>query len=160
MAGSRKFEVAGAAHRVVAAGVPLLSPDAQMFDAMLEGWRQQQLSRNLAFSTVDSRSEMLRRFQDHSGEFPWQWTPQHLEEWSTDLRAVRGAALSTVRVEEIVAARDDALAQRRAAAAGRVTSPGHSRAPKPGKNASTAHSHTPSRAVSERRQLHASEVER
>ena len=97
MAESRKFEVAGAAHRVVAAGVPLLRPDAQMFDAMLEGWRQQQLSRNLAFGTVDSRLELLRRFQDHSGEFPWQWTPQHLEEWSTDLRAMRGVALSTVR---------------------------------------------------------------
>jgi hypothetical protein len=68
----------------------LLRPDAQVFDAMLEGWRQQQLSRNLAFGTVDARLELLRRFQDHSGEFPWQWTPQHLEEWSTDLRAVRG----------------------------------------------------------------------
>jgi integrase/recombinase XerC len=40
---------------VVAAGVPLLRPDAQVFEAMLEGWRQQQLSRNLAFSTVDAR---------------------------------------------------------------------------------------------------------
>ncbi len=97
VAGSRKLEVAGAAHRVVAAGVPLLRPDTQVFEAMLEGWRQQQLSRNLAFGTVDSRLDLLRRFQDHSGEFQWEWTPQHLEEWSTDLRAVRGVALSTVR---------------------------------------------------------------
>lgn len=97
MAGSRRLEVAGAAHRVVAAGVPLLRPDAQVFEAMLEGWRQQQLSRNLAFGTVDARLELLRRFQRYSGEFPWRWTPQHLEEWSTDLRAVRGVALSTVR---------------------------------------------------------------
>jgi len=97
VAGSRRLEVAGAAHRVVAAGVPLLRPDVQVFEAMLQGWRQQQLSRNLAFGTVDARLDLLRRFQDHSGEFPWQWTPQHLEEWSTDLRAVRGVALSTVR---------------------------------------------------------------
>lgn len=68
---------------------------------MLEGWRQQQLSRNLAFGTVDARLDLLRRFQDHSGEFPWQWTPQHLEEWSTDLRAVRGLALSTVRAYQL-----------------------------------------------------------
>jgi integrase/recombinase XerC len=57
--GSRKFEVAGAAHRMVAAGVPLLRPDAQVFEAMLEGWRQQQFSRNLAFSTVDARLGFL-----------------------------------------------------------------------------------------------------
>jgi site-specific recombinase XerD len=86
---------------VVAAGVPLLRPDAQVFEAMLEGWRQQQLSRSLAFSTVDDRLKLLRRFQAHSGEFPWQWTPQHLEEWSTDLRAVRGVALSTVRAYQL-----------------------------------------------------------
>jgi integrase/recombinase XerC len=101
VAGSRRFEVAGAAHRVVAAGVPLLRPDVQMFEAMLEGWRQQQLSRNLAFGTVDPRLDLLRRFQDRSGEFPWQWTPQHLEEWSTDLRAVRGLASSTKRAYQL-----------------------------------------------------------
>jgi integrase/recombinase XerC len=64
VAGSRRLEVAGAAHRVVAAGVPLLRPDVQVFEAMLEGWRQQQLSRNLAFGTVDSRLDLLRRFRN------------------------------------------------------------------------------------------------
>lgn len=101
MGGSRKFEVAGAAHRVVAAGVPLLRPDTQVFEAMLEGWRQQQLSRSLAFSTVDARLELLRRFQAHSGDYPWRWMPQHLEEWSTDLRAVGGLARSTVRAYQL-----------------------------------------------------------
>jgi integrase/recombinase XerC len=99
--GSRKFEVAGAAHRVVAAGVPLLRPDAQVFEAMLEGWRQQQLSRSLAFSMVDALLDLLRRFQVHNGDYPWRWTPQHLEEWSTDLRAVRGLAQSTVRAYQL-----------------------------------------------------------
>jgi integrase/recombinase XerC len=96
-----KFEVAGAAHRVVAAGVPLLRPDTQVFEAMLEGWRQQQLSRSLAFSTVDARLELLRRFQAHNGDYPWRWMPQHLEEWSTDLRAVGGLARSTVRAYQL-----------------------------------------------------------
>src|SRR4029453_11748910 len=68
---------------------------------MLEGWRQQQLSRSLAFSTVDARLELLRRFQTHSGDYPWRWMPQHLEEWSTDLRAVRGLARSTVRAYQL-----------------------------------------------------------
>ncbi|WSY62507.1 site-specific integrase [Nocardia sp. NBC_00881] len=62
---------------------------------------RQQLSRNLAFGTVDARLDLLRRFHDHFGGFPWQWTPQHLEEWSTDLRAVRGLALSTVRAYQL-----------------------------------------------------------
>src|SRR4029453_357816 len=68
---------------------------------MLEGWRQQQLSRSLAFSTVDARLELLRRFQAHSGDYPWRWMPQHLEEWSTDLRAVGGLTRSTVRAYQL-----------------------------------------------------------
>jgi site-specific recombinase XerD len=93
----KKQDVAGSVGLVVVAGVPLLRPDDQVFEAMLDGWRQQQLSRNLAFATVDARQEVVRRFQAHSGDYPWVWTPQHLEEWSTDLRATRGAASSTVR---------------------------------------------------------------
>src|SRR6266487_3066633 len=68
---------------------------------MLEGWRQQQLSRSLAFSTVDARLDLLRRFQAHNGEYPWRWMPQQLEEWSTDLRAVGGLARSTVRAYQL-----------------------------------------------------------
>lgn len=40
----------------------------------------------------------MSRFQGHSGVYPWQWTPAHLEEWTADLRSVRGLAHSTVRV--------------------------------------------------------------
>ncbi|MFE9476631.1 hypothetical protein [Streptomyces griseofuscus] len=28
---------------------------------------------------------------------PWQWTPQHVDEWSVDLRAVHGCVRSTLR---------------------------------------------------------------
>ena len=38
----------GSAGLHLAAGVPLLHPDEQVFAAMLEGWRAQQLARNLA----------------------------------------------------------------------------------------------------------------
>jgi integrase/recombinase XerD len=37
------------------AGVRYLNPSDQVFDEMLEGWRNQQLSRNLAFSTIEQR---------------------------------------------------------------------------------------------------------
>ena len=38
----------GSAGLHLAAGVPLLQPDEQVFAAMLDGWRAQQLARNLA----------------------------------------------------------------------------------------------------------------
>lgn len=93
----RKFDVAGAAHMVVLDGVALLQPDAQVFECMLDGWRQQQLSRNLAFATVEARAETVRRFQAHTNAYPWQWAPGHLEEWTTDLRANKRRARSTIR---------------------------------------------------------------
>ncbi len=43
-------------------------------------------SRNLSPATVSTGDGLIRRFQLHSGEFPWRWTPAHLEEWTTDLR--------------------------------------------------------------------------
>jgi site-specific recombinase XerD len=89
--------VPGAASLTLVAGAALLRPDAQVFEAMLEGWRRQQLSRNLASTTIESSLQLVRRFQAHSGDHPWQWTPAHLEEWTADLRAVHGLALSTVR---------------------------------------------------------------
>jgi len=93
----RQLDVAGAAHLVVVSGAPLLRPDAQVFEAMLEGWANQQMARNLGVATIRARAELVRRFADHAGGFPWQWAPAHLEEWSTDLRAVRGLAQSSVR---------------------------------------------------------------
>ena len=42
----------GSAGLHLAAGVPLLHPDEQVFAAMLEGWRAQQLARNLALATA------------------------------------------------------------------------------------------------------------
>ena len=89
---SPRGEVAGAARLVVVSGAPLLRPDVQLFEAMLEGWARQRASRQLAPATIDASAALVRRFQAHSGTFPWAWTPAHLEEWSEDLRAVRGLA--------------------------------------------------------------------
>jgi integrase/recombinase XerC len=93
----RQVDVAGAAHLVVVSGAPLLRPDVQVFEAMLDGWTNQQMARNLATETIRARVELVRRFQAHTGEFPWRWAPAHVEEWSTDLRGVRGLAHSSVR---------------------------------------------------------------
>ena len=76
----------------LAAGVPLLHPDEQVFAAMLEGWRAQQLARNLAFATVGRRQAMVRAFAAHADAMPWRWGPQMLDEWLGELRGGEGAA--------------------------------------------------------------------
>lgn len=79
------------------AGVRYLNPADQVFDEMLEGWRNQQLSRNLAFSTIEQRLALVRRFQASVNEFPWQWSAAHVDEFFGDQRAERGSTHSTLR---------------------------------------------------------------
>jgi integrase/recombinase XerC len=87
----------GSAGLVLVGGVALLRPQEQIFGAMLSGWRQQQLARNLALSTVDGRASGVRRFAAHAACYPWQWTAQLLDGWCTDLRAVHRLRRSTLR---------------------------------------------------------------
>ena len=78
-------------------GVRYLNPTDQVLEEMLTGWRYQQLSRNLAFSTIDQREALVRRFQRFTNEYPWHWTPAHADEFFGDLRAERNAKQSTIR---------------------------------------------------------------
>ncbi|MFG2563742.1 tyrosine-type recombinase/integrase, partial [Streptomyces sp. NPDC048496] len=78
-------------------GLPLLRPDEQVFTAMLDGWRNQQLARNLAFSTIEGREKVVQAFTRHADTFPWEWSPQMVDEWMGDLRAVRNLRRSTLR---------------------------------------------------------------
>jgi len=72
-------------------------PAERMFAAMLDGWRSQQLARGLSFSTIDARHRAVCRFQAHSNEWPWRWTVDLADEWSTDLRVHRRVSISTLR---------------------------------------------------------------
>jgi site-specific recombinase XerD len=72
-------------------------PEVAVFEAMLDGWRAQQLSRNLAFASIEAGARVIRRFQEHAGGFPWQWTPADLESWLAQLRATGRRAPSTLR---------------------------------------------------------------
>jgi len=87
----------GAARLQLVDGVPLLRPAEQVFDAMLDGWRNQQLARNLAASTVEGRRATVRAFAAATNAFPWQWLPQMLDEWLGDLRSVRHVKRTTIR---------------------------------------------------------------
>ena len=101
MSGGRDVAVAGSASLVLVSGAELLRPDVQVFEAMLEGWERQRASRNLTAATIAGGVSIVRSFHAHSGEFPWRWTPAHLEEWSSDLRSVRKVAASTLRVYQL-----------------------------------------------------------
>lgn len=90
-------ETPGSAGLQLADGVSLLRPDEQVFRAMLDGWRNQQLARNLAFSTITGREKAVEAFARHAGAFPWHWAPGLIDEWLGDLRAVRHLKRSTLR---------------------------------------------------------------
>lgn len=46
----------------VVGSVPLLHPEAQTVDEMLEGWRNQQMCRNLGHDTIAGRIRLVERF--------------------------------------------------------------------------------------------------
>jgi integrase/recombinase XerC len=62
----------GSAGLHLAAGVPLLHPGEQVLAAMLEGWRAQQLARNLAFTTISKRVGVVQAFAGHADALPWE----------------------------------------------------------------------------------------
>lgn len=77
--------------------VRYLHPDEQVLSEMLSGWRNQQLSRNLQHSTIEQRERTVRRFVDYTNEYPWRWSPAHVDEFFGDLRCERHAKQSTIR---------------------------------------------------------------
>jgi integrase/recombinase XerD len=92
------FVAVDSAGRVLDFGaVRFLHPEDHVFTQMITGWRNQQLSRNLAFGTIEGRERLVTRFQESTNEYPWQWTPAHVDEFFGDLRSVKHAAQSTIR---------------------------------------------------------------
>lgn len=73
------------------------SEEEAVFASMLDGWRAQRLSRNLAVATVENDARIIRRFADHVGSYPWEWTASDLEAFMSELRSSVGLARSTVR---------------------------------------------------------------
>jgi hypothetical protein len=58
----RQADLAGAAHLELVSGVVQLRPEEAMFEAMLRGWRAQQVARGLRMDTVEPRERLVRRF--------------------------------------------------------------------------------------------------
>ncbi len=68
-----------------------------MVEAMLRGWQAQQVARGLRAETVGYRQRLVRRFMAFTNEYPWQWRPGHVDEWTLMLTAERHLAASTIR---------------------------------------------------------------
>jgi len=90
-------DLAGAAHLELVSGVVPLRPEDAMTEAMLHGWRAQQKARGLQDATIEPRERLVRAFMDFTSEYPWNWGPGHVEEWTLSLASERQLALSTIR---------------------------------------------------------------
>lgn len=77
--------------------VPVLHPEIQTVDEMLDSWRNQQLCRNLDHDTIAGRIRIVQRFIEQTNEFPWTWTPAMVQEFFSDPRSVKGGKQSSVR---------------------------------------------------------------
>ncbi len=92
-----RADLAGAAHLQLVSGVVRLHPEDAMVEAMLSGWRAQQLARGLCERTIVPRERLVRQFLAFTGEYPWQWAPAHVDEWTQSLTSERHLAASTIR---------------------------------------------------------------
>ena len=90
-------ELAGSAQLELVSGVAQLRPEDAMFEAMLHGWRAQQVARGLRLHTIECRERLVRRFLEASNDYPWNWGPGHVEEWALSLVSERHLSASTVR---------------------------------------------------------------
>src|SRR5260370_241417 len=89
--------LAGVAHLELVSGVAQLRPEDAMFEAMLSGWRAQQAARGLRQDTIVPRERLVRRFAEVTNEYPWNWGPSHVDEWTQSLTSERHLAPSTIR---------------------------------------------------------------
>ncbi len=87
---------------MLAGNVVHLDPGPAVFKAMLEGWARQQSARFLRSATIDPRIRLLERFEEFSGQYPWQWSPAEGEAFIAHLRSgVKPIQMSTARTYEV-----------------------------------------------------------
>jgi integrase/recombinase XerC len=87
--GATRFRLVGAE--------PEEAPGREVFEAMVDGWRTQRLSRNLSFATVAAGARVVVRFAEAVGSYPWQWSPADLDSFMAELREKDRLSRSTVR---------------------------------------------------------------
>ncbi|MSR97633.1 phage integrase family protein [Arthrobacter sp. BL-252-APC-1A] len=80
----------------LAQGLPVLHPEELVWVEMLNGWCNQQLGRNLSFTTIDQRIANIERFRRFTEKYPWHWEVTDMDDFSLELRGVRGVSHSTM----------------------------------------------------------------
>ena len=86
----------GSVPPVLRCGTGVLNEAETVWVAMLDGWAAQQFARNLSAGTVEGRRSTVMRVRRFAEAYPWQWTASVVDEFFLELRAVKGAARSTV----------------------------------------------------------------
>ncbi|GLY33398.1 hypothetical protein Kisp02_67630 [Kineosporia sp. NBRC 101731] len=82
----------------LAPDVTFLNEPEAVFEAMVEGWRMQQIGgRRLREDSVKSAASVVRRFQAYTNAMPWQWSAADFDEWMTLLVSGRTLMPSTIR---------------------------------------------------------------
>ena len=90
--------VPGAASLLLVSGVKYLNEASAVFEAMVEGWSRQQASRRLRDTTIYPRLALIRRFQEFTNEYPWNWKAQDVEDFTVSLMSgERGLSTGTIR---------------------------------------------------------------
>ena len=85
-------------HRLVLAPVVQLDPERATFTDMLDRYAISLRSRGLSTSTVEARLWGVRRFQGCTGEYPWNWGPRDVEDFTSALLSgPQPVAHSTIR---------------------------------------------------------------
>jgi len=91
------LELAGAAHFELPGNVRHLDPGEAIFEAMLRGWRTQQHSRQLREDTIAGRDKYVRRLHRFTNQYPWEWGPASLEDFTSSEFRSKQLAKSTIR---------------------------------------------------------------
>lgn len=78
-------ELPGSAGLSLVAKVSPLDPEAAVFRAMLAGWADQQRARVCKAPTISARANVIRRFGDFAGTYPWQWAADDADAFFTHL---------------------------------------------------------------------------
>lgn len=96
-AGLGQAALAGNASLELVSGVVQLRLREAMVESMLRGWRAQQAARGLREDTIAPQERLVRRFLEFTDEYPWRWTPSHVDEWSLWMTSERRLAPATIR---------------------------------------------------------------
>ena len=88
----------GASSLYLAGVVSFLNAHEAVFEAMIEGWRMQQIGgRHLKEDSVSRALGVVRRFESYAGKKPWEWSAGDFDEWMALLvsqRKVEAGALT------------------------------------------------------------------